>query len=198
MGYVITITRQFGSMGKEIAQNIAAALGWSYYDRHKIETEAAQEDASLAPMVHLKEKGVKDYQRMEYPLGIGSELKQEKMFQVQKRIVEKHAAEENCVIVGRCAEYILREHPDILRCYLFAPEDVRISNTIMKFGITKGEYQPLIESIDRSWEQYYLKYTGYSMQNTQLRDLLLNTALLGTNGTAEMITHIAHRKFNLD
>ncbi len=198
MGYVITITRQFGSMGKEIAHEIANKLGWNYYDRNKIEAEVAQEDATLAPMVNLKEKGVKDYQRMEFPLGIGSELKQEKMFQVQSRLVQQHAANENCVIVGRCAEYILRDHADILRCYLYAPEEVRISNTVMKFGISMGEYQPMIETIDRAWEQYYLKYTGYNMKNTELRDLLINSALLGTRGTAEMIAGIAKRKFNLD
>lgn len=195
MGYVITVTRQFGSMGKEIAQETARLLGWSFYDRKQIEAEAAQEDSSLAPMVQMD---VKEYQRMEFPLGIGSELKQEKMFQVQSRLVEKHAAEENCVIVGRCAEYILRSHPHLLRCYIYAPEQQRIANTTQKFGIVKGEFLPLIDTIDRAWEQYYLKYTGCSMKNTEMRDLLLSSTLLGTMGTAHLIASIAKEKFGLD
>lgn len=198
MGYVITITRQFGSLGKAVAQETAQLLGWNYYDRRKIETEAAQEDTSLAPMVQLQKNEIKEYQRMEYPLGIGSALKQERMFQVQSRLIEKHAAQENCVIVGRCAEYILKDHPGILRCYLFAPEENRIANTVSTLGITKNEYQPLIETIDRAWGQYYLKYTGYEIENTKLRDLLINTAMLGTKSTAEMIARIAKRKFHLE
>ncbi len=195
MGYVITITRQFGSMGKEIAEDVAKILGWNFYDRKKIEMEAAALDSSLAPMMQMD---VKEYQRMEFPLGIGSTLKQEKMYHAQSALVEKHAAEENCVIVGRCAEHILRNHPHVLRCYLYAPENVRVQNTISKFGITKGEYQPLIEAIDRAWELYYLKYTGHRMKNTSLRDLLLSTSLLGRQGTADMIASIAKHKFQLD
>ncbi|MBQ8515832.1 MAG: cytidylate kinase-like family protein [Ruminococcus sp.] len=195
MGYVITITRQFGSMGKEIAQETARILGWSFYERKQIEAEAAREDTTLAPMMQA---GVKEYLRMEFPLGIGSELKQEKMFQVQSRLVEKHASEENCVIVGRCAEYILRSHPHLLRCYIYAPEQQRIANTTQKFGIAKGEFLPLIDTIDRAWEQYYLKYTGYSMKNTEMRDLLLCSTLLGLEGSARLIAAIAKEKFGLD
>ena len=97
--YAITITRQFGSEGREIGKQLAERLHCHYYDRSVIEQEAAQKDESLAALVALKQ--VEGYYKMAYPLGIGSSLKQEKMFQAQSAVLLEHAAKENCVIVGR-------------------------------------------------------------------------------------------------
>ena len=76
--YAITITRQFGSEGREIGKQLAERLHCHYYDRSVIEQEAAQKDESLAALVALKQ--VEGYYKMAYPLGIGSSLKQEKCF----------------------------------------------------------------------------------------------------------------------
>ena len=113
--YAITITRQFGSEGREIGKQLAERLHCHYYDRSVIEQEAAQKDESLAALVALKQ--VEGYYKMAYPLGIGSSLKQEKMFQAQSAVLLEHAAKENCVIVGRCADYVLRNQERVLRCY---------------------------------------------------------------------------------
>ena len=83
--YAITITRQFGSEGREIGKQLAERLHCHYYDRSVIEQEAAQKDESLAALVALKQ--VEGYYKMAYPLGIGSSLKQEKMFQAQSAVL---------------------------------------------------------------------------------------------------------------
>ena len=170
---------------------MAERLHCHYYDRSVIEQEAAQKDESLAALVALKQ--VEGYYKMAYPLGIGSSLKQEKMFQAQSAVLLEHAAKENCVIVGRCADYVLRNQERVLRCYLYAPDAYRASSVASLNLSTASEYQPLIDEVD-----YYLKYTGYPVDNLELRDLVVNTACLGLEGTVEMLAAFAAKKFGLN
>lgn len=193
--FAITITRQFGSLGREIGKQLAERLHCSYYDRNVIEQEAAEQDASLAPLVALKQ--VEGYYKMAYPLGIGSSLKQDKMFQAQSEVLLAHAEKENCVIVGRCADYVLRHQERLLRCYIYAPNENRIANSIASLDITMAEYQPLIDEVDKARAAYYKKYTGYPVDNLELRDLMINSACLGLTGTVDMLTAFAAKKFGL-
>ena len=89
--YVITITRQFGSGGRDIALAVAKELGIPMYDRSNIEKEAQAMDESLCSLVQLTEKGITGYYQMAYPLGVGSSLKQDRMFEVQSQLVMQHA-----------------------------------------------------------------------------------------------------------
>ena len=130
--YAITITRQFGSKGREIGKQLAERLHCHYYDRSAIEQEAAQKDESLAALVALKQ--VEGYYKMAYPLGIGSSLKQEKMFQAQSEVLLEHAAKENCVIVGRCADYALADNPDCFSVFVHANLDWRINRIAQKYN----------------------------------------------------------------
>ena len=134
---------------------------------------------------------------MAYPLGIGSSLKQDKMFQAQSEVLLAHAEKENCVIVGRCADYVLRHQERLLRCYIYAPNENRIANSIASLGITMAEYQPLIDEVDKARAAYYEKYTGYPVDNLELRDLMINSACLGLTGTVDMLTAFAAKKFDL-
>lgn len=193
--FAITITRQFGSLGREIGKQLANRLHCHYYDRNVIEQEAAEKDASLAPLVALKQ--VEGYYKMAYPLGVGSSLKQDAMFQAQSEVLLAHAAKENCVIVGRCADYVLRNQERLLRCYIYAPDENRIANSIASLDITATEYQPLIETVDKARAAYYQKYTGYPVDNLELRDLMINSACLGLEGTIDMLTAFAAKKFEL-
>ena len=193
--FAITITRQFGSLGREIGKQLADRLHCHYYDRNVIEQEAAKKDASLTPLAALKQ--VEGYYKMAYPLGIGSSLKQDAMFQAQSEVLLEHAAKENCVIVGRCADYVLRNQERILRCYIYAPDENRIANSIASLNITATEYQPLIETVDKARAAYYQKYTGYPIDNLELRDLMINSACLGLTGTVDMLAAFAAKKFGL-
>jgi cytidylate kinase len=193
--YTITITRQFGSLGRQIGKRLAERLQCQYYDRNVIEREAAKRDESLGSLVTLQH--VEGYYKMAYPLGIGSALKQEKMFQVQCDILREHAAAENCVIVGRCADYVLRDKAQLLRCYIYAPDEDRIRNGISSLDINTADFQSLIDEVDKARAAYYEKYTGYAVDNLVLRDLIVNSSCLGVRGTTEMLAQFAAKKFHL-
>lgn len=195
--YVITITRQFGSMGRAIGMQISKELGWKYLDREQIEKEAAEADESLNSLVRLNENGIKGYYKMAYPLGIGNVLKQDKMFEEQSKIICKYADSENCVIVGRCADYILRDKDNVLRCYIYAPEENRIINSISSLEINTKEFRPLIDEVDKARASYYKKYTGHDVNNLIYRDILINSASLGKDGTAKYLIDMAKFKFKL-
>ncbi len=196
--YVIAITRQFGSLGRDIATSVAETLGIPLYDRAVFENEAAQRDETLRSMVRFSEEdGMTGYDRMAYPLGIGSSLKQDRMYEVQSELVLEHAERENCVIIGRCADYLLRERDNVIRCYIFAPYQARIVNSIRYLGGTVAEPQRIIEEVDKARADYYRSHTGCEVNNTRYRDIFLNSNLLGVEGSAQLIIDAAKRKFGL-
>ncbi len=196
--YVITITRQFGSLGREIASLVAESLGIPLYDRTVFEKEAAERDETLRSMVRFSEdEAVARVDRMASPLGIGSSLKQDRMFEVQSKLVMEHAQRESCVIMGRCADYLLRERENVIRCYIFAPYQARIVNSIRVLTGTAADPQRIIEEVDKARADYYRSYTGCEVNNTRYRDIFLNSNLLGAEGSAQLIVDAAKRKFGL-
>ena len=195
--YVITITRQFGCGGRDIALAVAKELGIPMYDRSNIEKEAQAMDESLCSLVQLTEKGITGYYQMAYPLGVGSSLKQDRMFEVQSQLVMQHAEQENCVILGRCADYLLRERDNVIRCYIFAPYQARIVRSIHTLGCTAAEPQRIIEEVDKARAEYYRTHTGCEVNNTRYRDIFLNSNLLGIEGSAKLLVEAARQKFHL-
>lgn len=195
--YVIAITRQFGSRGRDIGIRTAEILGLPMYDRNILEKEAEKRDETLNSLVQFSKNGITGYNKMKYPLGIGSELKQARMYEMQSKLVLEHAEKESCVIIGRCADYILRERENVIRCYIFAPYQARIANSIYVLGTTTAEPQRIIEEVDKTRAEYYRSHTGCEVNNTRYRDLFLNSNLLGVEGTAQLLAEAARRKFRL-
>ena len=195
--YIVTITRQFGSRGRDIGIRLAEMLHLPFYDRNKMEKEVEKRDETLRTLVQFSENGVTGYNKMKYPLGIGSALKQDRMFELQSQLVQEYAEAESCVIIGRCADYILRERENVIRCYIFAPYQARIANSIKVLGTTTAEPQRIIEEVDKARAEYYRTHTGCEINNTRYRDLFLNSSLLGTEGTAALLADAVRRKFNL-
>ena len=181
--YVITITRQFGSRGRDIGIATAKKLGIPLYDRNVLEKEAEEIDSTLHSLVEFSKNGMSSsgYYKMAYPLGIGSSLKKDRMFEVQSKLVLQHAETENCVIIGRCAPY-----------------QARIRNSILTLGLATAEPQRIIEEVDKARAEYYRSHTGCEVNNTRYRDLFLNSNLLGVEGTADLIVDAVRRKFGLE
>ena len=197
--YVITITRQFGSRGRDIGVAAAKKLGIPLYDRNVLEKEAEEIDSTLHSLVEFSKNGMSEsgYYKMAYPLGIGSALKKDRMFELQSKLVLKHAESENCVIIGRCADYLLRERENVIRCYIFAPYQARIRNSIM----TLDSPTPSRSASSKKWTRHVQSITARTpaVRSTipRYRDLFLNSNLLGVEGTADLIVDAVRRKFGL-
>ena len=108
--YIVTITREFGSMGRPIARRLSELLNVEFYDRDIVEETARQMNLPLSVVSTNEESQGGIYAKMKSPLGKFSSEKQNEIFRVQSEIIRKLAAKESCVIVGRCAEYVLKDN----------------------------------------------------------------------------------------
>ncbi len=192
---VITISRQFGSLGRPIGIEIAKQLGFAYYDRDILEKTAEIMDTSMDTLQELEDNGIQGYHKMAYPLGLGNGAKRDKMFEVQSEIITKLAETENCVIIGRCSDYVLRERRNVLSCYIYAPYLKRIENSVDLLNIPAAKAKKMVDEVDRSREEYYKHYTGCAYNTTFFRQLLIDSSLLGIQETAQLIADIAKQRF---
>ena len=204
---IITITRQYGSGGHNIGKALSERLGIPFYDKELISLAAKESGISPEVFENVDEKATNS---LLYSLSLGlynygngfssmGDLPvNDKLYILQHKIIKQLANEGPCVFVGRCADYVLRNQERVLRCYLYAPDAYRASSVASLNLSTASEYQPLIDEVDKARASYYLKYTGYPVDNLELRDLVVNTACLGLEGTVEMLAAFAAKKFGLN
>ena len=124
--YVITISRQFGSMGRTIAKQMAEELNIDFYDRDIVEETAKRMGLPVSTVSATEENANSKYFKRQYPLGMGVSNMQDEIFSIQRNIIEDLAKKESCIIVGRCAESILADVENRLNVYIYAPFERRL------------------------------------------------------------------------
>ena len=199
---VITIARQFGSGGHEIGKRVAALLGIKVYDKELI--MLASEKSGYHPEV-LSKADEKVAGSLLYTLAIGSSRFgglsgnydipiNDKLFIVQNEIIQELAAKEQCVIVGRCGDYALRNFENKLSVFIYADEAMRVERIMESCGISESEAKSLIAKEDKKRSGYYNFYTGQKWGSVERYGASFNTAVLGIERTAEIIADIVCSK----
>lgn len=201
MKHIITINRQFGSGGRELGRRLADNLGIAYYD-HEIVLE-------LMKRTHLTESYIRQSEERRaiplLPITIGRTLafpahqmvaQSQSVFLGQRDIILEMAEKSDCVIVGRCADYILRQK-NPLRIFAYADMDARIARCRLKGEdarhLTDRELQRQILSIDKQRAQYYEFYTDQTWGEKAHYDLCLNTTHLDLKKSAELMAQFIRR-----
>ena len=185
---IITLSREYCTGGRYIAQDVADALGIKLYDKELITMAARDsglsEDAGAAgekPQPHRLLSSL-------YPRGPGRP-RSDQVFILQSRIIKKLAEEGPCVILGRCADYVLRERTDVLHVFVYAPlawrREYAKTNPIVKATTEKG-IRDEIDKTDRQRAAYYNYYTQNRWGDVHNYDLSLNAAL-GKEACVKMI-----------
>ena len=182
--YVVTFARGFGTGGKEIASKLAKELGIHCYE-NRILTLASQ-------MSGLDEKLFQEVnEKMRSNGGFSSFLKfvsDDKLFEYQKQIIENLADTESCVIVGKCADYILRGRPNIVSIYIEAPRDFCVKRTMEHMGVTEDVATATIVHTDKFRADYYKYYThGNYWTNPVNYDLTINSEKVGIEDSVKLI-----------
>jgi len=205
--YVITIGRELGSGGKSIGEMMAKELGIPVYDRRLI-MMAAQE-SGLAPEVFEKADEIPGKGLMSHILrGLSSpfasfnslynnSMSKESLFQVQADIIRQKAAQESCIIVGRCSDYILREHPRHLDIFVRANYEDRVAQLMRRHQCTDKEAKELIERIDEMRSEYHNFYAETNWGDSRAYDICVNSSILGIEGTAELLLSFVRKALNL-
>lgn len=198
--YVVTVGRQFGSMGRPIAKKAAELLGINYYDRDIVEEVAKRMKAPLSLISQEEEEArhrFGKYGKMLFPLGNGTTELQDKIFSVQQCVLQDFADQGPCILVGRCGDYIMRNRKRLLRFYIYAPLDKRVQNCVEFFGMTEEKGRKMCIDVDKARDAYHRHYTGFDPTDHRCKDIMLNSGTLGVDETAEIMVDIIRNKFGV-
>ena len=192
---VITIARQYGSGGKTVGEMLAKELGYAYYDKDllKLASEESGINESLfakadekvnSPLFRITRKV---YQGELIPPESGDFTSEENLFNYQAKIIKELAEEGSCVIIGRCADYILRDYDNVLSVFVHAPEEFCIEQAAKKHSMDLRDLDKLIDKIDRQRAGYYKYHTGREWTDARNYDLCLDSSKLGFERCVEEI-----------
>ena len=196
--YVITIARGFGSGGKTIGQMLAGELSIEYFDRDILRLASEESGIYEGLFGMLEEKGKRrrlfrkdgEY-RHEKPdtRPESSEfVSDDNLFKFQAQIIKGLSErEENCIIVGRCADYILEGRENLVRLFIYADRETCIKNVMQMYGWARKDAQRVIEKTDKNRSTYYRYYTGRDWRDASNYDICINTSALGYEKSVQMI-----------
>lgn len=193
---IVTIGRQYGSGGSEVGKRLAGRLGIQCYDKEILRMDS-RESGLKESYFHMADEraGNKLLYKIISSLipeqgapSFGSDLvSADNLFRFQSEVIRKLAAAESCVIIGRCADYVLEDWEGLVRIFLYADMDARVARIREKKYYPEGEEQKNIRRIDKERRDYHRYYTGRSWEDVGNYDLMINTAKLGMEGTVDMI-----------
>ena len=203
---IITISREFGTGARLIGREVAALLNYGYYDRALIEMAAEKSGLSEEFIERTEEKASNSFLynlataayiandvTMEYTVPVN-----DRAFLVQSDVIRDIARSSNGVIVGRCADYILRDHPNLLRVFIYAKKEDRINRIVNEYGQDAKNAESVLNKIDKGRANYHKFYTGTNWRSMENYDLCINTSNTGIQGAVMAIKACAEEKFGKD
>lgn len=180
--FVITIARGFGSGGKTMGKMLAEELHVNYYDKEL--AKLASEDSGI----HEGLFGIADEKVKHSLFQKKSDLTSEdSLFAFQAETIRKLAKSESCIIVGRCADYVLKGYPNLVRVFIYADREACIREVMERFHLSEKEAAKKIETVDKERSAYYKHHTGREWENAMNYDLCLNSGELGFEKCMEII-----------
>lgn len=201
--FILTIGRQFGSGGRDLGQTLARMLSIAYYDKELLYEASRESGLSAEYFEKADEKAPNSLMHalpLSFLMGGGSyftpsSLSNENMFKFQADVISHIASEKSCIIVGRCADYILRNHPCCFNIFIHAPKDFRIARIIENEHLGEHEASELIEKKDKARASYYNFYTDKTWGAAASYHFCIDSSLLGIDGTACQIRNIIGEKW---
>lgn len=205
--FVINLGRQLGSGGKEIGEKLAKELNISFYDKELINLaskesglcreffEQADEKASQTILGGLF--GSRFPFLTEGAYLYNSYLSNDSLFKIQSDVIKHLAEKESCLFVGRCADYILRDHKRCFNVFISASPEARIKRLVSTLNITPDEAEILIEKADKKRSSYYNYYSYKIWGAAATYHLCVDSSVLGIDGTVELVKNFAIKKLGL-
>ncbi len=194
---IITIARQYGSGGREIGERVAELLGIPLYDKEIITDASAKGSLDEDVIKKVDESAANS---LLYTLAMGSNILgttmhfgykmplNDKLFILQSEVIKEYAKEGSCVIIGRCADYVLRDEPNVLRLFIFGDLDHRQARVRERHPeIKSSQVIDVINKTDKRRSSYYNFYTGNKWGNYDNYDMTINSSTLGIENTAQVI-----------
>lgn len=195
MTKIITISRQFGSGGRSVGRKVAETLGIPCYDAEIIQKIAEKSGYSKEYIEEQSESesgGLFGSFASADMYGYSGKLT---IWTNQCRVIEELAAQGDCVIVGRCADYVLKNRGvDLLKVFIYADEKDRIHRIVHEYGETDVKPEKRLREKDKRRKAYYEVYTDQRFGDPLNYDLCLNTSSFGIDGCVDLIAGVYKRK----
>ena len=198
---IITIARQYGSGGREIGEKVAEMLSLPLYDKELITEAAKSGDMHMDTARKVDEVAANS---LLYTLAMGSNVFgsamsfgykmpiNDKLFLLQSDVIHSYAAKGSGIFIGRCADYVLRDQPNILRIFVHGDLDHRKERVTARHPELKSnQIVDTINKTDRRRSSYYNFYTGNKWGKYEHYDLIVNSSTLGILGSAKLIAAVA-------
>ena len=196
---IITIEREYASGGREVGQKVAEALGIPFYNREILEMASERCGVSVDYLASAEEAAPKSFL---YTLMLSSNPTRsiednlplsDKVYIVETNIIRELAEKEDCVIVGRCASYILRDLDGMFSPFIYADTEARVKRAVEGYGIEPRRAEAMLRKSDKRRETFYSINTGGNWYDKSNYDLCLNSNSLGIDLCADIIVQSVKR-----
>ena len=184
---IITIGRQFGSGGLLVAKEIGARLGVPVYDNELIMKAAQDSGFDVEFFMRSDEKKSIFSLSALFSSGTDNCMSDSGLFNMQCETIRRIAEQGPAVIVGRCADYVLRDDENMISVFLTSPLEARVERVMQRDGLSYEEAMEKIEKKDRSREDYYNYFTFGNWGVASTYNLCIDSSILGIEGTADYI-----------
>ena len=196
---VITISRQYGSGGREIGERVAKQLGYAYYDKELIRRAAREGDfdeeliKESGEGVHGMFSSLVSYANTVVGKDEDTLPLHDRMFLVQSRIIKQIADEGPCVIIGHSADYFLADYPDLFNVYIHSDWDARVERVMRRNNLNEHDAVARIRKLDRQRAVFYEQHTGHKWGMASNYHLSLSSSSFGIDNSVDLIVRIVSR-----
>lgn len=202
---IINIGRQLGSGGREVARRLAETFGCKFYDKELLNLAARESGFSekffeqndehkgfLRTLFHVHVPHLSDNSFY------SNNFSEESLFKFQSDAIRKAADEDNCVFVGRCADYVLRDHAEATNVFITASMEWRIAQVSKRHQCDEQTARKIIHNAESQRANYYNYYTGKRWGDAASYDLCIDTSILGIDDTHQLIADFIRKRLDKD
>lgn len=206
---IVTVSRQYGSGGSEVAERIARALGWKLYDNAVVEEVASRLRMTPAEVSAREERVPSLVERMTSAMALGvpemmpvvgdiaAQPSEERMVFMTRRVIEDAVGAGPAVLVGRGAQCMLAARADALHVFCYAPFDELVRRAVEELSVPFADARKHVTDMNHQRAQYVKTYFKRDWMDLANYDLCVNTARLGLDVAAELVTRVAQERFEL-
>ena len=193
--FIITINRELGSGGRTVGRKLAEKLGVEYFDKAVINALQERYNLSVEQIEHLKGQETGWWEELKRKLTFSdaeydlnrTDIETEDVFRAETEILRAIARENSCVIAGRTACYVFREHPNHLSIFIQASMPCRMARVAREQNMSKEQARLTIDKVDRMRENYVQEFTGTSRYDTRNYQLVINMDEINEDAAVELI-----------
>ena len=205
---IYTIGRQFGSGGRQIGKALSERLGIPYYDKELLTLAAKDSGFSEALFQNADEKPsssllyslvMGNYPMSSGALGFNEMPLNDQLFLIQSNTIRKVSSQGSCIIIGRCADYVLKGNKDLISIFIHAPLEARVKRAVECYGIDPAKAEDICLKNDKSRANFYNYYSDQKWGMCRTYSLSIDSSRLGIDGSVDQIIQFTeivekHRK----